>query len=120
MGVLDFLKVMIADKKKPSSPKGPRANNSKIEFDGKSFPLAAVTDKGFVATQFDGSLIAGQTARIMVKVDDEIGLFSFPATVAINDASNGKCVGEWTLLTPELASRLKTYAQRRKDKSKKG
>lgn len=120
MGAFDFLKVLISDKKKPKPPKTPRTNNSKIEFDGKSFPLAALTDKGFVATQFDGSLIAGQTARITVKVDDEIGLFTFPATVAINDASNGKCVGEWTLLTPEMVSRLKTYAQRRKEKAKRG
>lgn len=120
MGVLDFLKVLITDKQKPQGAKAARANNSKIEFDGKSFPLAALTDKGFVATQFDGSLIAGQTARITVKVDDDIGMFSFPATVAINDASNGKCVGQWTLLTPDMVTRLKTYAQRRKDKAKRG
>ena len=39
-----------------------------IEFDGKSFPLAAVSHKGFVATGFDGSLIPSQTARITVSI----------------------------------------------------
>lgn len=120
MSVFDFLKVVVGGKKPAPAPKRPRASNSKIEFDGKSFPLAAITDKGFVMTQFDGSLVTGQTARITVKVDDDIGVFSFPATVSINDVSGGKCVGEWTLLTPELANRLKTYAQRRKEKNARG
>ena len=110
MGFFDFLKVGVTEKKKPAAPKA----QSCIEFDNKSFPLGAITTKGFVATNFDGSLIRGQNARVAVKVDDAFGRFSFASTVAIADASGGKLVGEWNMLTPEIESAIRAHGQARK------
>lgn len=116
MGLFDFLKVSVAeDKAKKAAPR--RTPGSAVEFDGKSFPLTAITTKGFAAGGFDGSLIKGQTARVTVKVDDEAGKFTFPATIGVNQADGGKLVGEWTVLTPEVEGVIRKYLQIRKQKT---
>jgi len=115
MALFDFLKIFVRDKKASGKkPAARKAGGSTIEVDSKSFPLAAITTKGFVATQFDDSLIAGQNARITVKVDDAFGRFSFPASVVINDVKDGKCVGAWMMLAPEFETAIRQHAQKKK------
>lgn len=121
MGLFDFLKTSVKDKKtagKPGAAKpGARkaaGGGSSIAFDGKSFPLAAITTKGFVTSSFDGSLIAGQNARITVTVDDPYGRFSFTSNVAISEADGNKCVGAWMMLAPELEAVIRKYGQNKK------
>ncbi|WP_029011164.1 hypothetical protein [Azospirillum halopraeferens] len=118
MGLFDFLKIIVSDpsKKRTAAARAKPRSASCVEVDHKSFPLAALTARGFVATGFDGSLIKGQNARLVVKVDDEVGRFSFPATVTIAEVQGDKLVGEFQLLTPELEQTLRTYAQRQKRK----
>lgn len=118
MGLFDFLKTTVVDpKKKPASRAGGgggKGAGSFVSFDGKSFPLAAITPKGFVTAGFDGSLIAGQNARLSVSVDDAYGRFSFTANVAISEADGRKCVGAWMMLPPELEAAIRQYSQKKK------
>lgn len=116
MGLFDFLKVTVRDDKKPAPARRAAPGNC-IEFDGKSFPLAAITSKGFVATGFDGSLIAKQTARITVRVADPFGNFTFPATVGIIEVKDGKVTGEWSMLPAEVDATIRKYGQLRKQKT---
>ncbi|RJF84236.1 hypothetical protein D3877_06580 [Azospirillum cavernae] len=108
MGLFDFLKVAVKDKK-PAKPA--RMAVSVIEFDGRSFPIAALTTKGFATKAFDGSLIQGQNARVTVRVDDPAGKFSFAATIAVTDTQGGKLVGVWTMLPTEVEDVIRKYAQ---------
>lgn len=118
MGVFDFLKITVVDKKKAAAPaRGKVSSGSFIEVDSKSFPLAAITTKGFVATGFDDSLIKGQSARITVRVDDNCGKFTFPATIGVNETKDGKLVGEWNMLAPEIEATIRKYTQIRKQKT---
>ena len=118
MSVFDFLKITIFEWKKPAKPvRRPSPGGSSIEFDHKSFPLAAITTRGFVATRFDDSLIRGQSARITVKVDDEFGKFGFTTTVGINEVKDGKLVGEWNMLPPETEAIIRKYTQIRKSRT---
>jgi len=117
MGVFDFLKVTVFDSKKPTTPTKRKSAGSSIEFDNKSFPLVAINTKGFAASNFDGSLIKGQVARIAVRVDDEFGRFNFATTVGINEATDGKLAGEWNMLPPEVEAVIRKYAQVRKQKT---
>jgi len=117
MGLFDFLKTSVKDKnKKPAGKPGARkpAGGASIAFDGKSFPLAAITAKGFATSSFDGSLISGQNARITVTVDDAYGRFSFTSNVTISEADNAKCVGAWMMITPELEAVIRKYGQNKK------
>lgn len=111
MGLLDFLKISVSKGKTVAKPK--RANNA-IEVDGKRFPLAAITEKGFVADQFDGSLVKGQNARLTVQVDDEFAKLSFATTVLVTETKDRRLVAAWNLLTPELTDTLRKYGQRKK------
>ena len=113
MGLFDFLKVTVVETKKPIVIR----SQSCIEFDSKSFPIAVITTKGFVATRFDGSLIRGQNARVTVKVQDEFGRFSFGTTIGVNDGEGGKLVGQWTMLAPEIEAAIRNYGMARKRKS---
>ena len=81
MGLFDFLKVTVADKK-TAKPAG-RMPVSVVQCDGKSFPILSLTPKGFVARGFDGSLVVGQNAKVSVRVDDAAGKFTFNATVSV-------------------------------------
>ena len=117
MGLFDFLKVVVKDEKKPA-PRRPGPSNV-IEFDGKSFALAAISHKGFVATGFDGSLIPSQTARISVRIDDSCGKFSFSATVTIEEVKGGSVSGAWNMLPPEVEATIRKYVQIRKQKTEK-
>lgn len=118
MGILDFLKITVRDKKKPAATqRRPAAAISAIEFDGKSFPIAVIDAKGFVATGFDGSLIKGQTARITVRVSDAFGNFTFSAAVGINEVKGDKVAGGWSMLAPEVETTLRQYVQNRKRKT---
>ena len=114
MGLFDFLKTSVKNdpKKKPAARKP--AGGAYVSFDGKSFPLAAITPKGFATASFDGSLISGQNARITVTVDDRFGRFSFTANVIVNEADNSKCVGAWMMLAPDLEAVIRQYAQNKK------
>ncbi|HYH37340.1 MAG TPA: hypothetical protein VD860_03885 [Azospirillum sp.] len=116
MGLFDFLKTTVKDKKKAPGKPGARkaAGGSYITFDGKSFPLAAITTKGFVTSSFDGSLIGGQNAKIAVTVDDAYGRFNFACTVMITEANASKCVGAWTMLAPDLEAVIRKYGQNKK------
>ncbi|HYH18164.1 MAG TPA: hypothetical protein VD995_06065 [Azospirillum sp.] len=121
MGILDFLKITIFDKKskakpKPGAKRPARTPGNVIEVDSKSFPIAAITTKGFVVTQFDDSLIRGQNARITVKIDDAFAKFSFATTIAVNEVKDGKMVGEWMMLDPQLESTIRKYGQIKKQK----
>ncbi|HYD64790.1 hypothetical protein [Azospirillum sp.] len=120
MGVLDFLKITIFDKKpktKPGAKPATKRAANVIEVDSKTFPLAAITTKGFVVTGFDDSLIRGQNARITVKVDDAFAKFSFATTIAVNEVKDGKMVGEWMMLDPQLETLIRKYGQIKKQKS---
>ena len=110
MGLFDFLKVTVKDEKKaaPRRPNPPGGPSNVIEFDGKSFPLAGVSHKGFVATGFDGSLIPSQTARITVRIDD-----------AIEAVKGGSVSGAWNMLPLEVESTIRKYLQIRKQKTGK-
>ncbi|WP_448189040.1 hypothetical protein [Azospirillum sp. sgz301742] len=118
MGLFDFLKTSVKDgKKKPGAKAaGARkaASGSSIAFDGKSFPLAAITTKGFSTSSFDGSLISGQNARVTVTVDDQYGRFSFTTNVMISEADNSKCVGAWMMIAPDLEAVIRKYGQNKK------
>ncbi|HYG91003.1 MAG TPA: hypothetical protein VD978_32645 [Azospirillum sp.] len=118
MGLFDFLKTTVRDKKAPAKAGARKLPSNAIEFDSKSFPLAAITARGFVASQFDGSLIAGQNARITVKVDDQFGRFSFTTNVVISEVKDGKCVGGWMMLTPDLEAVIRKYSQNKKGTGK--
>ncbi|MGQ9369838.1 hypothetical protein [Azospirillum sp. ST 5-10] len=119
MGMFDFLKIIVADgkAKKPQAAKGAARSANCIEVDSKSYPLAALTPNGLVATGFDGSLIRGQNARIVVKIDDAYARFSFPATVSVADVKADKLVCEFQILPPELEQTLRKYSQIRKQKT---
>ncbi|MDQ2101573.1 hypothetical protein [Azospirillum isscasi] len=121
MGLFDFLKVTVKDEKKTAPRRAGPSNGSSsvIEFDGKSFPLAAISHKGFVATGFDGSLIPSQTARITVRVDDASGKFTFAATVTIEEVKGGSVSGAWNMLPPEVEATIRKYLQIRKQKAGK-
>lgn len=114
MGLFDFLKTTVNTNKAPVKPGARKSGAAVVEFDGRSFPLAAITSKGFVFSQFDGSLIAGQNARVTVKVDDPYGRFTFSANVVISEVKDGKCVGVWMMLTPELETVIRQYGQKKK------
>lgn len=119
MGLFDFLKVTVQDKKKPARRGAAPGSGpgSSIEVDGKSFPLASINSRGFVATGFDGSLVARQTARITVRVADPFGNFTFPATVGITDVKDGQVTGEWSMLPADVDATIRKYAQLRKQKA---
>lgn len=119
MGLFDFLKVTVKDEKKAAPRRASAPASNAIEFDGKSFPLAAVSHKGFVATGFDGSLIPSQTARITVRVDDACGKFTFAATVTIEEVKGGSVSGAWNMLPTEVEATIRKYLQIRKQKTGK-
>lgn len=114
--MLDFLKIIVGDRKQPARPaRKAKTPNNIVAFDGKSFPLLTVTSKGFVAGGFDGSLIKGQTARIAVKIDDSFAKLDFQCSIGVVEAKEGgRLVGEWNLITPELENTLRKYAQLKK------
>lgn len=115
MGILDFLKVTVADKGKSKTPAPARkAAGSVVEFDGKSFPIATINAKGFVTARFDGSLVKGQTARVNVKVDEPGGRFAFATTIGVADTAGGKLTAEWNVLPPEVDDAIRKLAQPRK------
>ncbi|SMH58469.1 hypothetical protein [Azospirillum agricola] len=109
MGLFDFLKITVPAKKPAKAPS--RLSVSIVEFDGRSFPLAALTTKGFVTKSFDGSLIPGQNARVTVRVDDTAGKFTFSATITVADTAGSKLVGTWTMLPTEVDEVIRKYAQ---------
>ncbi|WP_448207651.1 hypothetical protein [Azospirillum sp. sgz302134] len=113
MGVFDFLKVTVQEKRKPA-PAQRGGPGSAIEFDGKSFPLAVINTQGFVATNFDGSLIKGQNARITVRVADQFGNFTFQTTAGISEVKDGKVAGNWSVLPADVDAAIRKYAQARK------
>ena len=117
MGLFDFLKVTVHDKKKPAPARRADAPGNCIEFDGKSFPLAAINSKGFVASGFDGSLIKSQNARITVRVADPFGNFTFQTTVGISEVKDGKVSGEWGMLPTDVDATIRKYVQVRKQKT---
>ncbi len=120
MGLFDFLKVTVKDPKPaPRRAAASNAPSSVIEFDGKSFPLGAISHKGFVATGFDGSLIPSQTARITVRIDDACGKFTFSATVTIEEVKGGSVSGAWNMLPTEVEATIRKYLQIRKQKTGK-
>ncbi|MBP2297924.1 hypothetical protein [Azospirillum picis] len=117
MGLFDFLKVTVKEK---AAPKPAQRPVSVVEFDGKSFPLLSLTTKGFVARGFDNSLIAGQNARVSVRVDDGGTKFSFVATVSVVEAKGGSLAATWSILPTEVDSAIRHYAQQRKQQDSKG
>lgn len=113
--MFEFLKIVVPGKRAKPAPKAPqRAQICAVDIDGKRFPIAAITDKGFVATGFDGSLIAGQNARITVVIDDAYAKLQFATTVLVTEAKGERLVTAWNLITPELTETLRKYSQRRK------
>lgn len=114
MGVFDFLRISVAQAKPAPVAK---AGKNTVEVDGKRFPIAAITDKGFVADRFDGSLIKGQNARLTISIDDAIARLSFATTVLVTEVKDGRLVAAWNLITPELEETLKKYSQRKKKTS---
>lgn len=116
VGMFDFLKIIVSDRKKPAkAARKPKTPNNLVSFDGKSFPLLTVTSKGFVAGNFDGSLIKGQAARVTVKLDDSFAKLDFQCSIGVVEAqTGGRLVGEWNLITPELETTLRKYAQLKK------
>lgn len=117
MGLFDFLKTTVKSPTKKPGAAGGRKGGS-IVVDGKSFPLSVITPKGFATSGFDGSLIAGQNARITVTVDDSYGRFGFSTTVIVSEADNTKCVGAWMMLAPEHEAAIRKYNQNKKASGK--
>lgn len=117
VGMFDFLKIIVSDRKKPVArkPRKLKTPNNVVSFDGKSFPILSVTSKGFMAGNFDGSLIKGQAARITVKLDDSFAKLDFQCSINVVEAqTGGRLVGEWNLITPELENTLRKYTQMKK------
>ncbi|CAO3421022.1 hypothetical protein [Azospirillum endophyticum] len=112
MGLFDFLKVAVNDKK-PAKPAA-RMPVSVIQCDGKSFPILSLTPKGFVARGFDGSLVVGQNAKVSVRVDDPAGKFTFNATVSVVEIKGDTVGATWTILPTEIDAVIRRYAQLRK------
>jgi hypothetical protein len=115
--LFDWLKDTVTGnrKRKPSAPaKSVHRAVSCIQFDGRSFPLAIITEKGLVATGFDHSLVKGQNARVTVNVDDACGRFSIATTISINEVADDKVAASWTMLTPENVTLIRQYNARKK------
>lgn len=117
MGMLDFLKVSV--KKEPAKKGSPKAPDNQVQIDSKSFPLGAITVSGFVATNFDGSLVKGQNAKLTVSVDDQFAKFSFSTTVTVADVAGGKLTAQFGMLPTETEALIRKYAQMRKQKAGK-
>ncbi len=112
MGAFDFLKVLVWDKKAPPKPK---AQSAAIQIDSRSYPLATLNAKGFVAGNHDDSIAQGQMANITVAVDDRHGKFNFSTRVTITSVNaNRQFAGSFGILTPEIEKMLQTYAKNRK------
>ncbi|WP_244592850.1 hypothetical protein [Azospirillum palustre] len=118
MGLFDFLKVSVADKKaaKPAA----RMPVSVIQCDGKSYPIVSLTPKGFVARGFDGSLVVGQNAKVSVRVDDPAGKFTFNATVSVVEIKGDSVGATWSILPTEVDAVIRQYAQNRRKQDGKG
>lgn len=113
MGVLDFLKVAVSDRKSGPKPKAPR---NVVRVDSKEFPLAVLMPHGFVATGFDDSLVKGQTAKVTISIDDSLARFSFSATVGVAEAKGGRLAAEFNILAPDTVDLIKKYNQLKKQK----
>ncbi|WP_247894290.1 hypothetical protein [Azospirillum sp. B510] len=113
MGLFDFLKVTVTDKK-AADPPARRMPISVIQCDGKSFPIVSLTAKGFVARGFDGSLVVGQNAKVSVRVDDADGKFTFNATVSVVEIKGDTVGAIWSILPTDVDAVIRQYAQRRK------
>jgi len=116
MGLFDFLKIAVPGKTPAKA--AARMPVSIVEFDGRSFPIASLTTKGFVTKSFDGSLIQGQNARVNVRVDDTAGKFTFAATITVTDTAGSKLTGAWTMLPTEVEGVIRKYVQLRKQAAK--
>ena len=111
MAMLDFLKVLVSDKKAAAKPK---AESAVIQIDSRSYPLVTLTAKGFVAGDYDNTVAEGQMASITVKVDDRCGKFSFNARVTITSVNGNRFGGSFSILPPEVEQALSTYAKNKK------
>lgn len=119
MGVFDFLKVTIYDKKPESRKKasGPAKNPGKpgafLNVDSKSFPIAALSQKGVVVTGFDDSLIVGQKAHVTVSVNEPDFQLSISTAVLVSNISGDRMAAEFSVLPVETEKRLRQYAERK-------
>ncbi len=121
MGLFDFLKISVKDKNAPakaSTKPLTKPNKGKsvgtAQFDSKSYPLLSISIKGFVITEFDDSLIAGQNARTTITVDDQFGRFSFTTNIGVDAVEGDKCACTWVMLGPDEGAAIRKYVQNKK------
>lgn len=112
--MFDWLKVIVPSKKEPAKPAS--RESSVIRIDSRSYPLASLSKKGFVANGFDETVIEGQTAKIVVDVNDRWGKFAFKASVTIDQIvrERKQFAGNFQILPPEVEAALGRYAQLKK------
>lgn len=112
MGVLDFLKVSVVDKRE--RPKAAAHAGARVTVDSRAYPIASIGVRGFSVDGFDGSLIAGQRAKVTVSVDEPNCRFNLPLTVEITEVKGTRMTAEFGVLSPETEQLLKRYAEIRK------
>jgi len=112
MGLLDFLKVSVTDKR--GKPKAPAHAGARVIVDSRAYPIASIGPRAFAVDGFDGSLVAGQKAKITISVDEPNCRFTLPLTVEITEVKGPRMTGEFGVLTPETEQLLKRYADIRK------
>lgn len=119
MGVFDFLKVTVYDKKpaaeaKAKRPvKNPGKPGSFLNVDSKSFPIAALNHQGVVVSGFDGSLIVGQKAHVTVSINEPDFQFQLSTAVMVSNVSGDRMAAEFSVLSLETEKRLRQYAERK-------
>jgi hypothetical protein len=113
MGMFDFLKVTVQDKKKSGPAKPALKPGAFVHVDSKSFPIALLNQKGFVVNNFDGGLIPGQTAHISVTVNEPGVQISIKTSVVVTDTSNGRMAAEFGILPVDTEKTLRAYYERR-------
>lgn len=112
MGMFDFLKVTVVDKAEKAKA-GPHTG-ARVHVDSRSYPIAAIGPRGFTVEGFDGSLVAGQKAKVTISVDEPKCRFTLPVNVMISSVEGSRMSGEFSVLPPETERLLKQYADIRK------
>ena len=111
--MLEWLKEIVSDKKKPAKGKvAPATPSCHVKVDSRTYPLLNLNAKAFAAGEADANLIKDQNLTVTVVVDDRFGKFSFGArcTVVGIDA-NHRFTGAFALLPPEVEQVLSKYAR---------
>ncbi len=113
--MLDWLKDLVAPRRRAVSKPAVKQANNYVRIDNRNYTLRDINKNGFVAQNFDGSLIVDQSAKILVVIDDAYGKFQFSSTVTITQiANNQDFAGVWGILPVEVDAVIGRYLQNRR------